>query len=163
MSKRSPVIFRGRYMNHCKFPITNDILKYILKCITHMSSWHGGLAILFLLCRGHWKHYGLYSVLMISDVKSDRLQAHTKPTNALSLSLQILLLVLEMRFISQIITIIIMMLKTRSVKSCNEPINLFKSESWTLKEMTEISMISLHAGWSSDTNLLCNDILMMII
>ena len=66
---------------------------------------------------------------MISDVKSDRLQAHTKPTNALSLSLQILLLVLEMRFISQIITIIIMMLKTRSVKSCNKPINLFKSES----------------------------------
>ena len=50
MSKRSPVIFRGRDMNHCKFPITNDILKYILKCITHMSSWHGGLAILFLIC-----------------------------------------------------------------------------------------------------------------
>ena len=160
MSKRSPVIFRGRDMNHCKFPITNDILKYILKCITHMSSWHGGLAILFLLCRGHWKHYGLYSVLMISDVKSDRLQAHTKATNTLSLIHHILLLVLEMRFISQIINIIIMM---RSVKSCNEPINLFKSESWTLKEMTEISMISLHAGWSSDTNLLCNDILMMII
>ena len=37
-------------MNHFKFPITNDILKYILKCITHMSSWHGGLAILFLIC-----------------------------------------------------------------------------------------------------------------